>query len=48
MLRGVNYYPEDVESAVRSDSGLYRRRCVAFVQVTDDGERMTLVGNRPA
>lgn len=44
MLRGVNYYPDDVESAVRSESGLYRKRCVAFVQVTDDGERMTLVG----
>lgn len=44
MLRGVNYYPDDVESAVRSESGLYRKRCVAFVHATDDEERMTLVG----
>jgi fatty-acyl-CoA synthase len=44
MLRGVNYYPDDVESAVRFEPGLYRKRCVAFVHVTDDGDLMTLVG----
>ncbi|MER6734330.1 AMP-binding protein [Streptomyces puniciscabiei] len=31
ILRGENYYPDDVESAVRTDEAVHRRRCVAFV-----------------
>ena len=51
ILRGANYYPDDVENAVRTEPGVYRKRCVAFVsQVTDGLDRMTLVAEtaRPA
>ncbi|WP_431783155.1 AMP-binding protein [Streptomyces chumphonensis] len=37
ILRGDNYYPDDVESAVRTDEAVHRRRCVAFVHQADDG-----------
>jgi acyl-CoA synthetase (AMP-forming)/AMP-acid ligase II len=44
IIRGANFYPDDVESAVRNDPAVHRRRCVAFI---DDGgsdtERMVLV-----
>ncbi len=43
ILRGANYYPDDVESAVRTDPGVHRRRCVAFVHTEDDRERMVVV-----
>lgn len=29
IVRGTNYYPEDVEAAVRETQGIYQRRCVA-------------------
>jgi acyl-CoA synthetase (AMP-forming)/AMP-acid ligase II len=41
IVRGANYYPEDVESAARAETGVYKRRCVAFV--TTEPERMVLV-----
>ncbi len=43
ILRGENFYPEDVEASVRTDPGVHRRRCVAFVDDVGDGEHMTLV-----
>jgi fatty-acyl-CoA synthase len=46
IVRGVNYYPEDVESAARGATGVYKRRCVAFAAgAAGDGgaERMVLV-----
>jgi fatty-acyl-CoA synthase len=50
ILRGANYYPDDVECAVRGDPGVYRRRCVAFVHQTVERESMALVAetSRPA
>lgn len=50
ILRGASYYPDDVESAVRTDPGVYRRRCVAFVHQTVERELMALVAetSRPA
>ena len=51
LLRGENYYPDDVESAVRTDPSVHRRRCVAFVHEHGDGrERMVLCAetDRPA
>jgi acyl-CoA synthetase (AMP-forming)/AMP-acid ligase II len=42
ILRGANYYPDDVEGVVRSDPGVHRRRCVAFVH-QGDHEFMVLV-----
>ncbi|WP_462189083.1 MULTISPECIES: hypothetical protein [unclassified Frankia] len=30
IIRGVNYYPEDAEAAVRDLPGVHRRRVVAF------------------
>lgn len=43
IIRGANFYPDDVESAVRTDSDVHRRRCVAFVDTADGAERMVLV-----
>ncbi|MFF5425224.1 MULTISPECIES: AMP-binding protein [unclassified Streptomyces] len=49
ILRGDNYYPDDVESAVRTDEAVHRRRCVAFVHQERDhtegrgGGRETMV-----
>jgi fatty-acyl-CoA synthase len=40
VVRGVNFYPEDVEAVVRTIPGVYKRRCVGF---TGTGEAMTLV-----
>jgi fatty-acyl-CoA synthase len=39
IVRGSNYYPEDVEAAVRDLDGIHKRRCVAFA---DEGETMVL------
>ncbi|MFL6129616.1 MAG: AMP-binding protein [Mycobacteriales bacterium] len=52
IVRGANYYPEDVESAARGASGVYKRRCVAFVAGDGTGtgtaaERMVLVAETP-
>ncbi|GAA3028389.1 AMP-binding protein [Actinokineospora globicatena] len=41
IVRGDNYYPEDVEAAVRTDPAVHRRRCVAYLDET--AERMVLV-----
>lgn len=37
IVRGGNFYPEDIEAAARTDPGVHRRRCVAFVS-DDDGD----------
>ena len=37
-VRGMNFYPEDVENLVRTNPGIYRGRCVAFT----DPERETM------
>nr|MDT0666383.1 hypothetical protein [Micromonospora sp. DSM 115978] len=34
VVRGVNYYPEDAEAAVRDLPGVHRGRCVAVADVT--------------
>jgi acyl-CoA synthetase (AMP-forming)/AMP-acid ligase II len=52
IVRGANYYPEDVESAARGATGVYKRRCVAFVAGDGGGdgtgaERMVLVAETP-
>lgn len=48
VVRGANYYPEDVESAARGATGVYKRRCVAFVTGEAAGpERMVLVAETP-
>lgn len=36
-VRGANYYPEDVETAVRDLSQVYKRRTVAFADQGDNG-----------
>ncbi len=43
ILRGSNYYPEDVEALVRSLPGLYRQRCISFVIEVDGHERMAVM-----
>lgn len=42
IVRGVNYYPEDVESVIRDAPGLYRGRCVAFADA-DGAETISVL-----
>ncbi|OLB65499.1 MAG: fatty-acid--CoA ligase [Actinobacteria bacterium 13_2_20CM_2_72_6] len=37
VVRGQNFFPDDVESIAREVPGVYRRRCVAFSDVDADG-----------
>jgi len=38
ILRGQNYYPQDIESVVEKASGLIRTHCVAAFQIHEDSE----------
>src|SRR5579862_8898648 len=38
ILRGQNYYPQDVENVVEKSSSLIRHNCVAAFQVQEDSE----------
>jgi thioester reductase-like protein len=38
ILRGQNYYPQDVEAVVEKASGLIRANCVAAFQIHEDSE----------
>src|SRR5579864_5339133 len=38
ILRGQNYYPQDIEEVVEKASGLIRTNCVAAFQIHEDGE----------
>jgi thioester reductase-like protein len=38
ILRGQNYYPQDIENVVERASGLIRTNCVAAFQVNEDSE----------
>ena len=38
ILRGQNYYPQDVENVVEKASGLIRASCVAAFQIHEDSE----------
>jgi thioester reductase-like protein len=38
ILRGQNYYPQDIESVVEKASGLIRHNCVAAFQINEDTE----------
>ena len=38
ILRGQNYYPQDIENVVERASGLIRANCVAAFQVHEDSE----------
>jgi fatty-acyl-CoA synthase len=37
IVHGQNFFPEDVEAIARNVPGVYRRRCVAVAEETDDG-----------
>lgn len=43
IIRGQNYFPEDVEAVVRELPGVYRKRCVAFSDVSPDGREKLCV-----
>lgn len=43
IIRGQNYYPEDVEEIVRTTPGIDRRTCVAFAWQDDDMERVVVL-----
>jgi thioester reductase-like protein len=38
ILRGQNYYPQDIEAVVEKTSGLIRSNCVAAFQINEDSE----------
>src|ERR1700678_3868624 len=38
ILRGQNYYPQDIENVVERASGLIRHNCVAAFQIREDSE----------
>ncbi len=38
ILRGQNYYPQDIEAVVEKASGLVRTNCVAAFQINEDSE----------
>src|ERR1700726_1495350 len=38
ILRGQNYYPQDIEHVVEKSSNLFRHNCVAAFQVQEDSE----------
>jgi thioester reductase-like protein len=38
ILRGQNYYPQDIEAVVEKASGLIRTNCVASFQINEDSE----------
>src|SRR6202047_3329588 len=38
ILRGQNYYPQDIENVVEKSSGLIRHNCVAAFQIQEDSE----------
>jgi len=38
ILRGQNYYPQDIEGVVEKSSGLIRTHCVAAFQIHEDSE----------
>src|ERR1700733_12107596 len=38
ILRGQNYYPQDIENVVERASGLIRNNCVAAFQIHEDSE----------
>ena len=38
ILRGQNYYPQDIENVVEKASGLIRHNCVAAFQINEDSE----------
>jgi thioester reductase-like protein len=38
ILRGQNYYPQDIENVVERASGLIRHNCVAAFQINEDTE----------
>ena len=44
VVRGQNFFPDDVEDIAREVPGVYRRRCVAFPDIAEDGtERIGVI-----
>src|ERR1039458_790410 len=45
ILRGQNYYPQDIENVVERASGLIRANCVAAFQIHEDSEPALAIVN---
>ena len=44
VVRGQNYFAEDVEQIAQEAAGVYKRNCVAFADIQDEGsERLVVV-----
>lgn len=47
IVRGENYYPEDIEAAIRSTPGVYQQRCVA-IKLEESGETVCILAEAKA
>ena len=43
IVRGQNYFPEDIEAVARETAGVYRMRCVAFADADAEGDEFVRV-----
>ncbi|MCZ7432125.1 AMP-binding protein [Streptomyces sp. WMMC1477] len=43
IVRGQNYFPDDIEAVAREVPGVYRQRCVAFSDATEEGHEVVRV-----
>jgi fatty-acyl-CoA synthase len=43
IVRGENYYPQDIENVVSENSLVYKRRCVAFLDTAGSSDQIVLV-----
>ncbi|MFB7867949.1 AMP-binding protein [Streptomyces sp. NPDC056069] len=43
IVRGQNYFPDDIEAVAREVPGVYRKRCVAFSDTEGDGREVVRV-----
>jgi acyl-CoA synthetase (AMP-forming)/AMP-acid ligase II len=43
VIRGQNFYPEDIEEVARRVPGIYRQRCVAFSDTDVEGHEVVSV-----
>jgi thioester reductase-like protein len=43
IIRGINYYPQDIEKIVEESSPLIRKGCTAAFEIEEDGEEKLIV-----
>jgi acyl-CoA synthetase (AMP-forming)/AMP-acid ligase II len=43
IVRGENYYPQDIEAALQELPGIYRNRCIAVASGDENRERLSVL-----